>query len=85
VLLGPMVSDEYAAVVAKRLRDDAMITLVAGHDADGEVLLVRPDSHLSWRGRGDPDALDRWLTAMTRHGNRWTGLGRSGARSAVKH
>jgi 4,5-epoxidase len=67
-LPGPLVSDECTAVVAKRLGDDGAITLVAGHDADGEVLLVRPDAHLGWRGRPDPDALDRWLTAMTRHG-----------------
>jgi 4,5-epoxidase len=63
-----MVSGEYVAVVAKRLGDDAMITLVADHDANREILLVRPDAHLGWRGRGDPDALDRWLTAVTRHG-----------------
>jgi hypothetical protein len=37
-------------------RDDSVITLVAGHDADGEVLLVRPDAHLGWRGRADPGA-----------------------------
>ena len=63
-----MVSGEYAAVVAKRLGDDAMSTLVAGHDANGEIMLVRPDAHLGWRGRPDPHALDRWLTAMSRPG-----------------
>lgn len=42
--------------------------MVAGHDADREIMLVRPDAHLGWRGRADPDALDRWLTAVTRHG-----------------
>jgi 4,5-epoxidase len=68
VLPGPMVSDEYAAVVAKRLGDDGAITLVAGHDADGAIMLVRPDAHLGWRGRGDPGALDRWLTAVARQG-----------------
>jgi len=68
VMPGRVVSDQYAAVVAKRLGDDSVITLVADHDSNGEILLVRPDAHLGWRGRGDPDALDRWLTAMTRHG-----------------
>jgi hypothetical protein len=62
-----VVSDECAAVVAKRLGDDRMITLVADHDANGEIMLVRPDAHLGWRGR-DPEALDRWLTAVARHG-----------------
>jgi len=61
-------SDEYAAVVAKRLGDDGMITLVADQDSSGEIMLVRPDAHLGWRGRADPDALDRWLTGMTRQG-----------------
>jgi 4,5-epoxidase len=65
---GRVLSDEYAAVAAKRLGDDAAITLVAGHDANGAIMLVRPDAHLGWRGRADPDALDRWLTAMARHG-----------------
>jgi 4,5-epoxidase len=66
VMPGPMVSDEYAAVVAKRLGDHAMITLVADHDANREIMLVRPDAHLGWRGRAGPDALDRWLTAVVR-------------------
>jgi 4,5-epoxidase len=68
VMPGRMVSDEYAAVVAKRLGDEGMITLVADHDAIGEIMLVRPDAHLGWRGRADPDALDRWLTAVARQG-----------------
>jgi 4,5-epoxidase len=54
--------------VAKWLGDDRVTTLVADHAANGEVMLVRPDAHLGWRGRADPDALDRWLTAVTRHG-----------------
>ena len=65
---GRMMRDEHAAVVARRLGDDGMITLIADHDPGGEIMLVRPDAHLGWRGRADPDALDRWLTAMARHG-----------------
>jgi 4,5-epoxidase len=68
VLPGATVGDEHAAVVAKRLGDDAVATLVADHDANGEIMVVRPDAHLGWRGRPDPDALDRWLTAVTRQG-----------------
>jgi 4,5-epoxidase len=68
VMPGPMMSDEYAAVVAKRLGDHAMIMLVAHHDANREIMLVRPDAHLGWRGRAGPDALDRWLTAVVRQG-----------------
>jgi hypothetical protein len=63
---GRMVGDECVAVVAKRLGDNGMVTLVADHDANGAIMLVRPDAHLGWRGRADPDALDRWLTAVAR-------------------
>jgi 4,5-epoxidase len=69
---GRMVSDEHAAVVAKRLGDDGVTTLVADHDTNGEIMLVRPDAHLGWRGRADPDALDRWLTDVTRQGRAGT-------------
>jgi 4,5-epoxidase len=62
------VSDEYATVVAKRLGDDGMITLVADHDSNGDIMLVRPDAHLGWRGRADPHALDQWLAAVARQG-----------------
>lgn len=63
-----MASDEHATVAAKRLGDDRTITLVADHDPDSEIMLVRPDAHLGWRGRAEPDALDRWLTAVIRQG-----------------
>jgi 4,5-epoxidase len=66
VVPGRMVGDECVAVVAKRLGDNGMVTLVADHDANGAIMLVRPDAHLGWRGRADPDALDRWLTAVAR-------------------
>jgi hypothetical protein len=33
-------------------------------DTGGEIMLVRPDAHLGWRGREDPAALERWLTAV---------------------
>jgi 4,5-epoxidase len=68
VMPGRMARGEYAAVAAKRLGDDGVTTLVADHDPTGEIMLVRPDAHLGWRGRADPDALDRWLTAMARRG-----------------
>ena len=68
VIPGRTVSDEYATVAVKRLGGDRMTTLVADHDSGGDIMLVRPDAHLGWRGRAEPDALDRWLTAVTRHG-----------------
>jgi len=68
VMPGRTVSDEYAAVVARTLGDDGMVTLVADQDSGEEIMLVRPDAHLGWQGRADPDALHRWLTAVARHG-----------------
>jgi 4,5-epoxidase len=68
VMPGRMAGDEYGAIVAERLGADGTITLVADADPSGEIMLVRPDAHLGWQGPGDPDALDRWLTAMARHG-----------------
>jgi 4,5-epoxidase len=68
VMPGRMVGDEHAAVVAKRLGDDGMITLIADHDSNGEIMLVRPDAHLGWRGRAGPHSLDRWLTDATEQG-----------------
>jgi 4,5-epoxidase len=68
LLPGRRVRDGYAAVAARRLGDDAVVTLVADHGADGEIMLVRPDAHLGWRGRAGPGALDRWLTAVARQG-----------------
>jgi 4,5-epoxidase len=68
VMPGRMVSDECAAVAAKRLGGDGAITLVADHGSSEEIMLVRPDAHLGWRGRADPDALDRWLSDVARQG-----------------
>ena len=61
VLPGGTEDDGSAAVAAERLGDDRVTTLVAAHR---DVMLVRPDAHLGWRGRGDPAALDRWLTQV---------------------
>jgi len=68
VMPGRLASNEYTAVVAKRLGEDGIVSLVADHYSNEEIMLVRPDAHLGWRGRAGPDALDRWLTAMARHG-----------------
>ena len=52
---GRMVGGEYAAVVARRLGDGGMITLLADQNSDREIMVVRPDAHLGWRGRAEPD------------------------------
>jgi hypothetical protein len=43
-----------------------MIALIV--ESNDEIMLVRPDAHLGWRGRADPDALDRWLIGVTGQG-----------------
>ena len=68
VMARQAVSDHCASVAAGRLGYDGVTTLIADDDFRGNVLLVRPDAHLGWRGPADPEALDRWLTAMLRHG-----------------
>jgi 4,5-epoxidase len=69
VLPDPILCDQYqyTAVVANRLGDHAMTTLVADQDPNQDILLVGPDAHLGWRGRPDPDTLDQWLTTIPQH------------------
>jgi 4,5-epoxidase len=57
--------DTLAAVAAARLGDHRVVALLAEHNPGDEAMLVRPDAHLGWRGRPDPDALDQWLAAAT--------------------
>ncbi|GAA2694598.1 MULTISPECIES: FAD-dependent monooxygenase [Actinosynnema] len=42
---------------------DAVVGLVPVAGGLAEVLLVRPDGHLAWRGRPDPGAVSAWLRA----------------------
>jgi 4,5-epoxidase len=78
-LIGPRgtAGAEYAAVAAKRLGAGA-VTVVKPHQNDvGDVMLVRPDAHLGWRGQ-DPGALDAWLACALGHGR--AGHGRAGGK-----
>jgi len=61
VLLGAEETDECAVLARKRLGED-LVTVLRADRAD--LLLVRPDAHLAWRGPVQPDGLDRWLTGM---------------------
>jgi 4,5-epoxidase len=55
VMPGRTESERNAAVVAnRRLGDDRVSTLVPDRDTDGEIMLVRPDAHLGWRGHAEP-------------------------------
>jgi 4,5-epoxidase len=56
-----------AAVARKRLGADGVTVLVPAR-RQRDIMLVRPDGHLGWRGMPAPDALDRWLTGVLEHG-----------------
>ena len=55
--------EDYAAVARQQLGADAVAALSPYRAQGHQVMLVRPDAHLAWRGTS-PEALDRWLTHM---------------------
>lgn len=60
-LLGGPGDAETIAVVADALGDKDVVSLTPADGRLRDVLLVRPDAHLAWRGRRAPDELSRWL------------------------
>ncbi|UXA18608.1 FAD-dependent monooxygenase [Mycobacterium sp. SMC-4] len=65
-LLLPADADRAPAEVARGHLGDFVTTL--NHRSD-EVLLIRPDAHLAWRGAAsDSASLDRWLTGALQTG-----------------
>jgi 4,5-epoxidase len=68
-LIGPpgTAGAECAAVAAKRLGAGTVTVVKPRQSDNGDVMLVRPDAHLGWRGR-DPAALDVWVAGMLGRG-----------------
>jgi 2-polyprenyl-6-methoxyphenol hydroxylase-like FAD-dependent oxidoreductase len=74
-------ADKSVSMARQWLGDDGFVVLgrTAGSAASpaarqarkaaGEVWLVRPDSHLAWRGQPDSPELGQWLEGALRHGN----------------
>jgi aromatic ring hydroxylase-like protein len=61
-------ADACVAAAGKRL-SDFLVELTPLDGDPGEMILVRPDAHLAWRGRSDDSAaLGRWLEGALRHG-----------------
>ncbi|GAB3451840.1 FAD-dependent monooxygenase [Actinophytocola sediminis] len=58
-------ADDHVRVAKERLGD--RVVALPGDARPGEVMLVRPDAHLAWRGT-DPAGLDRWLTGTLHAG-----------------
>lgn len=55
-----------AAVIREHL-GDRLTTLTAPDQRRGELLLIRPDAHLAWRGRPAPEKTGTWLRHALRH------------------
>lgn len=64
VLLVPDPLDPRVPVARKRLGEHAVTVLVPSSSPALDVMLVRPDAHLGWRGASAPDVLDGWLAGI---------------------
>lgn len=60
-------ADALVAAASKRL-GDSLVEFAAIEDGSGEVMLVRPDAHLAWRGPPGSVGLERWLEGALRRG-----------------
>lgn len=71
-------------VAGGRLGADLLTVLTSTGARRSQLMLVRPDGHLGWRGMSTAD-LDEWLTGMLGHGNASTGRlsGDAGDRQAA--
>ncbi|MEU7800142.1 FAD-dependent monooxygenase [Micromonospora arborensis] len=54
----------HAETAAALLGADLVNTLVPVQTTVHDVLLIRPDGHLAWRGRSAPEKLSAWLTQV---------------------
>lgn len=54
----------YAEHAAATLGADCVTALVPVRTVLRDVLLIRPDGHLAWRGRGAPERMTEWLNQV---------------------
>ncbi|MER6948741.1 FAD-dependent monooxygenase [Nonomuraea sp. NPDC000554] len=54
----------HATAAATQLGADLVIPLVPVETSAHDVLLIRPDGHIGWRGRPAPDRLAAWLNQV---------------------
>jgi 4,5-epoxidase len=54
----------HAESAAALLGTDMVTTLAPARTTLRDVLLIRPDGHLAWRGRAAPEKLSAWLTQV---------------------
>ncbi|MGW4128456.1 FAD-dependent monooxygenase [Amycolatopsis japonica] len=63
VLGGPDAAESFVAA-ADALGEKDVVSLTPANGSPRDVLLIRPDAHLAWRGRPSPGALSRWLAGV---------------------
>jgi 4,5-epoxidase len=68
LIVGPGNEDSTAAV-ENRLGENNVVVLSPTNGRMSDLLLVRPDGHLGWRGRPAPAKLSRWLADVLERGS----------------
>lgn len=61
VARNPHQAARYRAAAAELLGPDMITPLIPLESKTRDVLLIRPDGHLAWRGHADPEQLTTWL------------------------
>jgi 4,5-epoxidase len=54
----------HTEAAAALLGADLVTTLAPARTSLRDVLVIRPDGHLAWRGRAAPEKLSAWLTQV---------------------
>jgi 4,5-epoxidase len=67
LLAGPG-NEDSVAVAENRLGANNMVVLTPVNGQLIDLLLVRPDAHLAWRGRSAPAKLSRWIADVLERG-----------------
>ena len=57
-----------AAVEVEKVLGSYVVTLAPTRPSTDDVMLVRPDAHLAWRGRSGSAELGHWLESALQHG-----------------
>ncbi|MEU4225194.1 FAD-dependent monooxygenase [Nonomuraea sp. NPDC026600] len=64
VAADPHIADRHAQAAAAQLGTDMVTALTPVESNSHDVVLIRPDGHIGWRGRPAPDKLTAWLNQV---------------------
>lgn len=64
VAADPHIADRHAQAAAAQLGTDMVTALTPVEPNSHDVVLIRPDGHIGWRGRPAPDKLTAWLNQV---------------------